>query len=69
MSPSPLILLTNDDGVHAPGIKALAARLSNAKFSHFVGQPNPAKRRPRSSSHFLFGNREMHRDSRKELGE
>src|SRR5262245_10948315 len=30
MSPSPLILLTNDDGVHAPGIKILAARLSNA---------------------------------------
>src|SRR5215510_118340 len=30
MSPSsPLILLTNDDGVHAPGIKALAARLSS----------------------------------------
>ena len=36
MSPSPLILLTNDDGVHAPGIKALAARLSNAGTVYVV---------------------------------
>jgi 5'-nucleotidase len=36
MSPSPLILLTNDDGVHAPGIKALAARLSSQGMVYVV---------------------------------
>lgn len=33
---SPLILVTNDDGVHAPGIKALAAGLSGLGTVHVV---------------------------------
>ena len=28
MATSPLILVTNDDGVHAPGIKALSSALA-----------------------------------------
>jgi 5'-nucleotidase len=33
---SPLILVTNDDGVHAPGIKALAAALAGLGTVHVV---------------------------------
>lgn len=33
---SPLILITNDDGVHAPGIKALAASLASVGTVHVV---------------------------------
>lgn len=34
--PDPLILVTNDDGVHAPGIKALAAALDGVGEVHVV---------------------------------
>ena len=33
---TPLILVTNDDGVHAPGIKALAAGLASLGTVHVV---------------------------------
>jgi 5'-nucleotidase len=33
---SPLILVTNDDGVHAPGIKALASALASLGLVHVV---------------------------------
>jgi 5'-nucleotidase len=36
MQPLPLILVTNDDGVHAPGIKALAAALAGIGEVHVV---------------------------------
>jgi len=35
-STTPLILVTNDDGVHAPGIKALAAALASLGTVHVV---------------------------------
>lgn len=36
MAKPPLILVTNDDGVHAPGIKALAAALASCGEVHVV---------------------------------
>ena len=36
MPPPPLLLVTNDDGVHAPGIKALAAALTRLGSVHVV---------------------------------
>jgi 5'-nucleotidase len=36
MAQKPLILVTNDDGVHAPGLRALVAALAEAGDVHVV---------------------------------